>query len=115
MGRKTENTGFTCINCGAAVPPIQAGTIRNHCPCCLYSMHVDEDIGDRRSLCLGLMVPQSIEPHSSKGQQIQHKCKKCGFARKNKLAPDDDVNAVVQVIKKSVFGGEDHRDNRRTN
>ena len=99
MGRKTENTGFTCINCGVDVPPIPSGTIRNHCPCCLFSLHVDEDIGDRLCDCRGLMVPQSIETHSKKGMQILHKCRKCGFERKNMLAHDDDIEIVVKIMR----------------
>ena len=103
MGRKTENTGFTCQNCGADVPPIKSGTIRNHCPRCLFSLHVDFNIGDRLCDCRGLMVPRSLEAHSKKGWQILHKCVKCGFERKNITADDDDINTIAQIMRNSVF------------
>lgn len=103
MGRKTENTGFICINCGADVLPIQSGTIRNHCPCCLHSLHVDEEIGDRLSNCGGVMAPQAIESHSKKGMQILHKCRQCGFERKNILALDDDIDMITQIMRNSAY------------
>jgi len=103
MSRKTENTGFACINCGATVSPIQHGSIRNHCPHCLYSLHVDVDIGDRLCDCRGLMRPISIEPHSKKGQQILHKCEECGFVRKNMTAGDDNLDEILRIMRNSAF------------
>ena len=103
MGRKTENAGFICINCGADVPPIKSGTIRNHCSWCLYSLHVDLDIGDRLCHCRGLMQPISIEPHSKKGRQILHKCVKCGFERKNMTADDDNLDVILEIMRISAF------------
>jgi len=102
MARKTENTGFACINCGAAVPPIKSGTIRNHCPHCLHSQHVDMDIGDRLCDCRGLMRPIAVELHSKKGQQIVHKCKVCGFSRKNMAADDDDMDAILEIMREAA-------------
>jgi len=103
MGRKTENTGFVCINCGADVPPIKSGTIRNHCPGCLHSLHVDMEIGDRLCDCRGLMRPKAIEIHSKKGRQIVHECTVCGFERKNMTADDDDLDAILNIIKKAAY------------
>ena len=100
MGRKTENSGFDCINCGAPVAPVKKGTIRNHCPLCLHSLHVDVNIGDRQSLCSGLMAPGGMEQHSQKGWQILHVCVKCGFKRKNMLADDDCIEAVVRAMNR---------------
>lgn len=102
MSRKTENTAFKCINCGTLVPAIAKGSIRNHCPLCLFSMHLDEEIGDRQSLCWGLMEPVAIESHSKKGWQILHQCKRCGFTRKNILAVDDNINEVARIMKEKL-------------
>ena len=40
------NNSFTCANCGTLVHPLQNGSVRNHCPACLHSLHVDVMPGD---------------------------------------------------------------------
>ena len=104
MSRKTENTGFVCQNCGRQVPPLTGGSFRNHCPFCLYSLHVDEKMGDRSSDCLGLMEPVGIRYHSKKGYQILHRCQKCGAERWNRVAESggapDDIDAVIALMKR---------------
>ena len=101
MGRKTENSGFACANCRAIVDAIKKGTIRNHCPFCLYSLHVDIEIGDRQSDCGGLMAPIGMENHSQKGWQIVQKCTLCGHVRKNMMALDDDVDVVAKIMREA--------------
>ena len=49
--RRAENTGFACVHCSAPVPANTDGHYRNHCPHCLWSLHVDELPGDRASDC----------------------------------------------------------------
>ncbi len=106
MSRKEENTGFVCSNCGKDVLPLSNGSYRNHCPFCLYSLHVDDNIGDRASDCKGLMKPIRITHHSQKGFQIVHKCQKCGFERNNIINDDpkqpDDIKAITQIMKNSA-------------
>lgn len=101
MGRKKENTGFICENCGRKVLPLNNGSYRNHCPYCLYSKHVDEIPGDRRNLCQGLLKPIALKYHSKKGMQIVHKCLKCGEVRVNKVAEGtkqpDNINAILEL------------------
>ncbi|GBF03963.1 hypothetical protein DAERI_010135 [Deinococcus aerius] len=83
------NNGFTCANCGAEVRPLQNGSVRNHCPACLHSLHVDIQPGDRASDCRGVMVPVGVEQSGKKGWVILHRCRKCGFTGRNKAALDD--------------------------
>jgi len=64
---------------------------------------VDEEIGDRLSNCGGVMAPQAIESHSKKGMQILHKCRQCGFERKNILALDDDIDMITQIMRNSAY------------
>ena len=66
MSRKSENTNFICQNCGKLVVALTNGSYRNHCPFCLHSKHVDENIGDRQSSCNGLMKPTGIVYNSKK-------------------------------------------------
>ncbi len=100
MSRREENAGFVCEHCGARVVPLTNGSYRNHCPSCLYSKHVDEAPGDRRSTCHGLMRPIGLVYKRKKGYQIVHQCLKCGVIRVNKVAvdtvqPDDLVRWVA--------------------
>ncbi|MDQ5968548.1 MAG: hypothetical protein QG561_147 [Patescibacteria group bacterium] len=47
-----RNETFTCVHCGIQVSQHPTGSARNHCPVCLYSLHVDESVpGDRLSDC----------------------------------------------------------------
>ncbi|MCL2415345.1 MAG: RNHCP domain-containing protein [Defluviitaleaceae bacterium] len=97
MARKDENSGFICKNCDKIVSPIKKGSIRNHCPFCLCSLHVDIKIGDRNSDCHGLMKPIGIVHNSQKGWQIQHKCQDCGFLRLNIVSDDDDFELICKI------------------
>lgn len=103
MGKKQENSGFLCKNCGKNVLPVSSGGYRNHCPFCLHSLHVDVEPGDRLSDCGGVMEPASVKLTGKKGLQILHKCKKCGFERLNMMCGDktqpDDFDAVLRIMK----------------
>ncbi len=104
MTREKENTGFICQNCGREVLPLTDGSYRNHCPFCLYSLHVDIIPGDRACSCGGLMKPIAIDYNPNKGFQIIHHCQKCGFERRNKISEDirqpDDINAITSLMRK---------------
>ena len=97
MSRKTENTGFACAHCGAHVLPLTNGSYRNHCPKCLYSVHVDNIPGDRQNNCLGLMKPEGIRYRGNKGYQIIHRCQVCGTEKANRTAPDD-MEALIAMM-----------------
>lgn len=87
-----RDESFTCQHCGKAVNPLGRG-YRNHCPFCLYSLHVDKDLpGDRLSACHGLMKPLHLESGSRKGYlgyDILHECLICGKQMKNMLNEQD--------------------------
>lgn len=92
---KVVNDGFVCSNCGKEVPPTAGTSPRNHCPHCLWCMHVDVNPGDRANRCRGLMRPIGIYTHTKKEYVILHECLKCGARVKAKAllrdanAPDD--------------------------
>lgn len=86
---------FTCGNCGKE---IFGNGYTNHCPHCLYSMHVDINPGDRAAECGGLMEPIDIEQKDGKFV-IVHRCQKCGFIRRNKVQDEDDFNAVLKISR----------------
>jgi len=86
-----RNEAFICEHCGAEVPELHNGSYRNHCPFCLYSLHVDIFPGDRANPCGGLMAPVGVEQHSKKGWVILYRCERCGETGKNKAALDDQA------------------------
>ncbi len=98
-----RNTGFTCANCGTAVPPLQGTGCRNHCPACLHSLHVDVNPGDRASDCGGLLVPVGVVD-SRKGWVVVSRCDRCGMIRRNKAALDDpdfpdDFELIIELSR----------------
>ena len=88
-----NDEGFICAHCGREVVPL-GYTSRDHCPHCLWSLHVDVNPGDRASDCGGELEPVSVLPDPKKEFVIVYRCKKCGATRRCKAAlrgddPDD--------------------------
>ncbi|MFI5734263.1 RNHCP domain-containing protein [Kribbella sp. NPDC051587] len=102
ISRSTENTGFTCAQCGIAVSPLANGSYRNHCPECLYSLHVDITPGDRANPCGARMRPIALEHHPAKGYMLVHQCLYCGFRRRNRVAQDphqpDNLDQILTLL-----------------
>ncbi len=102
--RFTKNdSGFKCVHCGFEVKPL-GYTSRNHCPRCLWSVHLDVNPGDRASECGGELEPIAVETDPKKGYIIVHKCKKCGAIRRNKAANEAKVQPdnMALIIKLSA-------------
>ena len=100
------NEGFTCIHCGASVQPTNRGAPRNHCPFCLYSMHVDINPGDRANPCRGLLAPVGVETSGKKGYVIVYRCESCGEKTRAKAASKstvqpDNFEAIVALSRKA--------------
>jgi hypothetical protein len=87
---------FKCRNCRAFIgEPVSGGRNRNHCPACLYSLHVDDRTpGDRRSDCRSLMEPIGVYYRRNGEQMLVHRCLGCGRLRQNRVAADDNPPAV---------------------
>ena len=91
---------FICEKCGQAVPSAGEGTgtkNRNHCPACLWSLHVDLTIGDRLCGCRGLMEPLAVTVRYKGEWALIHRCKNCGMMRTNRLAGDDNELALISL------------------
>ncbi len=100
--KNTEET-FICRNCGTIVaPPESGGKMRNHCPKCLWSLHVDLKKGDRRCGCRGLMEPISVWVRQNKEWSIIHRCISCGFIRANRIAADDNEMLIFTLAAKPI-------------
>jgi hypothetical protein len=107
MKMRPLNEGFVCRNCHKLANRVEfGGSYRNHCPYCLYSLHVDGDTpGDRASDCEGLMKPIGVFTRRNGEHVIVHKCLKCGLERFNRIAGDDDFDLVVSLSTVPVQKG----------
>ncbi len=106
MGRDFRfrpSQGFVCRHCKSAVSAESYGTRqRNHCPYCLWSLHVDESPGDRSSACHSLMEPIGIWVKRDGEWAIIHRCCACGVLRTNRVAGDDDAWAMMSLAAKPL-------------
>ena len=82
------NEPFVCANCGFQVPLAQK-TCRDHCPKCLFSLHVDVNPGDRQANCGGILKPVAWSQHKKKGYMIHYVCQNCHEKRVNKFLAVD--------------------------
>ncbi len=102
--RRVED--FTCAHCGAHV---SGNGYTNHCPNCLYSRHVDNNPGDRTAECGGLMRPITAEPNGDRFI-ITHKCDKCSKTIRQHSAPNDNIDAIINLMRNPEFiYGPEHR------
>ncbi|MBS1518811.1 MAG: RNHCP domain-containing protein [Bacteroidetes bacterium] len=102
MSRKFQKTteDFICGNCGFKVT---GDGYTNHCPECLFSMHVDINPGDRAAECGGLMKPVDLKVTSG-SYIIRHKCLKCGHEKSNKSGKGDNYQMLIELsVKKDLL------------
>ncbi len=104
MKRFTHNNDeFVCEVCGAKNPPA-VKTCRNHCYKCLCSKHVDINPGDRAATCHGVLNPIGIDlKGDGTMDRIVFKCKTCNQVSRNKIAEDDDRDALFEVFGKQLI------------
>ena len=92
------SAAFLCQHCKTTIPGNAPGTDhRNHCPNCLWSLHVDLRTGDRRSGCRGLMEPVGIATSYNAEWTLIHRCKSCGMIRMNRIAGDDNALLLLSL------------------
>lgn len=58
--------------------------------------------GDRAETCKGILKPIGIEVKQGEMQSIQFECVKCKKRSRNKIAEDDDRDALFKVFGKIV-------------
>jgi len=97
------NESFNCKTCGRLVVPEGASSKhRNHCPHCLFSLHVDNEPGDRAADCGGIMEPIGIWVKKSGEWSIIHRCKRCGHLNSNRSAADDNPLMLMSIAAKPM-------------
>lgn len=106
MGRDfrfSSSPGFRCKHCKREVSAESYGTRqRNHCPYCLWSLHLDESPGDRQSPCQSLMEPIGVWVKRDGEWAVIHRCCACGTLRTNRVAGDDDPWAMMSLAAKPL-------------
>lgn len=86
---------FTCVSCGRDAP-LGGARVRNHCPWCLCSLHLDHVPGDRASACGGQMTPVGVERRGD-DWILHHRCVACGATGRVRSHPTDDPAALARV------------------
>lgn len=87
-----------CRHCGLEFSLDASGTRhRNHCPHCLWSVHLDDTPGDRASLCRGGMEPIAIWVDPRGEWHVVHRCGTCRTIHVNRIAGDDDERALLAL------------------
>ena len=86
---------FTCGHCGASVEP-GGRPVRDHCPRCLRSLHVDKLPGDRAAGCGGLLDPTALElDHGA--VVVRYRCRACGHETRTRAHPGDAVPPSLSI------------------
>lgn len=92
---------FVCMNCNKEVERL-AYTARDHCPYCLYSIHIDNNPGDRACVCKGVLKPIGIKNYKDT-YKIVYRCEKCGQNKNNIMAEDDDKQLIIKLSANPVY------------
>lgn len=99
-----RDEGFACARCGREVPP-HGRTARDHCPYCLWSLHVDVIPGDRAAGCGGGLEPVGVELRAGR-YMLRYRCVRCGAGRVNQAlldgAPPDDWERIVALSARAA-------------
>ena len=115
--KEKEVEEFVCRNCSKLVKLDRrfSGTeYRNHCPFCLWSVHLGQDWPDHKgSVCSGKMEPIGLtfkhEGKNKYGQikqgelMVVHQCRNCRQVTINRIAADDNPDKLMETFKKSLI------------
>jgi ribosomal protein L37AE/L43A len=113
-GLNPDDRDFTCARCRRPVIAERAVSgvgNRNHCPYCLCSRHMDwREPGDRLSACkqampaVALTLKRSANKYARGGGELMlvHLCPDCGRVSANRIAADDDPQAILAVFERSL-------------
>jgi len=109
--KKVLKGDLQCGNCGNIFSlSVPGGKHRDHCPLCLYSVHIDNKPGDRNAWCgagthdnwtPSKLVPVGITTLNHV-PSIAYKCEKCGAVKINKNATDDNKQLLDKLPEVAV-------------
>ena len=88
-----------CRHCGYEFSLDAPGTRhRNHCPWCLWSVHLDNTPGDRAAECHGGMEPIAVSARPDGEWLIVHRCGTCHRLHANRIAGDDNERELLALV-----------------
>ena len=109
---------FRCAHCRnlvSAAHMLSGVNNRNHCPYCLWSLHLDLfAAGDRLSACKGQMRPIGLTIKKSRNKyrpeargelMLIHECLECQSLSINRIAADDDPESILTIFHDSLLHG----------
>jgi ribosome biogenesis GTPase len=91
---------FRCVKCKSQVDTVSFGTTQR--PQCLWSRHVDDFPGDRKSACGGPMEPLAVFVAQGGEWMLIHRCKSCNLLHENRIAGDDSVMLLMSIAAKPL-------------
>ncbi|OIR05328.1 RNHCP domain protein [mine drainage metagenome] len=96
--RSTSPSYLKCRHCGTEFSLDAPGTLhRNHCPWCLWSVHLDDTPGDRASDCGGSMEPIAVSARPDGEWLLVHRCCTCHAIHANRIAGDDSERELLAL------------------
>lgn len=63
---------------------------------------MDNEPGDRASLCKGIMDPVSVWVRKNEEWAIIHRCRLCGTLSSNRIAADDNPAMLMSIAVKPL-------------
>src|SRR6185437_11675604 len=100
--------GFRCSHCKqwVIINEFMGTANRNHCNICLWSKHVDERKGDRKSQCRAGMKPIGLtfkhDGYDKQGElMLIHICSVCDKISINRIASDDFTDVIIEIFDQS--------------
>lgn len=96
--RRTRRAYLQCRHCRTEFSLDAPGTRhRNHCPWCLWSVHLDNTPGDRAAACGGGMEPIAVSACDDGEWLLVHQCKSCFGVHVNRIAGDDNERDLLAL------------------
>ncbi|MDE1827710.1 MAG: RNHCP domain-containing protein [Candidatus Micrarchaeota archaeon] len=89
---------FKCLKCGTQV---KGNGYTDHCPNCLWGLHVDVMPGDRASGCRGQLQPINVV-YEDDSYVITYKCVKCRAIKNFKASSEDNVDVLANLANASA-------------
>ena len=104
--QRTRRRGdsFRCRHCRLDVSTEAPGTRhRNHCPTCLWSRHLDDDVpGDRDANCGSSMEPIAVSVRGDGEWVLIPRCTGCDELHLNRSAGDDTPLVLLRLATRPL-------------
>jgi hypothetical protein len=89
---------FRCVLCGLSVCAIGPGDApRDHCPSCLSSLHVHDQVEGDVSDCDGRMTPISVVAPRDGKWRLVHRCVRCDELAESAVTTDDNPLVLMRI------------------